>query len=234
MRILAAIVVGSALLASCTTSDDIGPGSATTVPPAETAVENTLSAHAEYTAPKPGTMLTLTSVFKGEEDSEINQLVVASGQDYAIYANILDDGLQGPGDFFIEYSGLYWQEGGLAPLTDYQRRKLVELWPLQPGDAVQLPYQGDLSQMMDIEVVGWAETSTARLGDLDVVKILNSYAERDYSTFSPRLGVSVRIDWGEPGTDGHLGYDELTAIKQVNLAEYAEYSQIATSACLGG
>lgn len=224
--IMAAALSGAAILAGCATATVETPvdGSAA----AAAMVKGALDA---YKAPTPGTLVTYRSVFRGEEDSEIRQVVVDAGEDYAVFANLLEGGLEGPNNLFIEYSGLYWQECSLPPLTQYQREKLADMWPLEAGDSVSLPFQGDLSEQMTIEVEGWSETQVAGVGTVDTVVIKNSYKEQDLSTYSPQLGLSVRIDWGEPGTQTHLGFDELVSISQLEAAAYADYAALAQAAC---
>ncbi len=185
-----------------------------------------------YHPPKPGTMLRLKSVFHGEVDAELQQIVLMSGDDYAVYANMADGGFSGPADLFVEYSGLYWQDCTEPPLSDYQRGKLQDLWPVSVGKSVTLPFKGNVAEAMTVSVVGIEKATHASLGELDVVRVANSYESVDYSDFSPKLGVSIRIDWGEPGTDANIGYDELVSLGQADLSQVSSLIELAQQHCM--
>ena len=221
------------VLAGCATStqepvvDDVAADSVAVED--ATSVEETT---AGYRAPELGVELIYKSVFRGEPDVELRQIVVGRGEDYAIYANILDDGLSGPEDLFIEYSGVYWQDCIQAPISDYQREKLAALWPLETGKSTSMPFQGDLSEQMTIEIGEWSSFSSPDQGDVDTVQVLNTYEDQDISMFSPQLGYAVRIDWGDPEGDRHFGHNELIKVSSVDLVEFADYVALAQKACI--
>ena len=236
MRSVSMVAMAALFVAACATTEN-DPGTVTdevinTVTETIDDAVAELDGFSSYAPPAPGTLLTLNSVYSGEADTTLNQLVVVTGEDFAIYANLLPGGLGGVEDLFIEYSGVFWQDCGKPALTEYQRTKLTELWPLEPADTVMVPFDGNPGEPMRVEVQGWSdEDFGGEIGTHKVVKVMNAYEAADYSSFAPALGLSLRIDWGEPGDETHAGFDQVTSIETVDLGGYQEYVDIANSVC---
>ena len=235
MRVIKSAILAGMLVSGCATNntgDEIFDDAATGVDAINMTSATDAGPYGAYVPPEPGTLVTLQSVYKDEDDSELKQLVVASGDDYAIFANVLDSGLSGPEDLFIEYSGVYWHDCSRPDLTNYQRDKLKALWPLEVGDSVQVPFDGDPTQLLTVEVVEWKDVEIDGVGTFKSAVIRNAYETVDYSSFSPEMGMSLRIDWGEPGEASHAGFDVVTSIDDVELANYQDYVDLALTACL--
>lgn len=190
------------------------------------------SVYDAYKPPAPGTMLKLKSHYLDSDISELQQIVVLAGDDYAVFANLTDGDFGGPMDLFIEYSGLYWQDCTQPQLSDYQRGKLRSMWPIREGASTTLPFQGNLESPLTVKITEKAARNHATLGTVEVVRVANSYESVDYSDFAPRLGLSLRIDWGEPGTDANVGYDELVSIDTVDLSTVTNLVEMAKKECV--
>ena len=219
MRLQAVTLAAGLILAGCATGT--GPG-------------DSIGPFDSFTAPSIGTMVTLKSVAEGEPDSVLRQLVVAAEEDYVIYANLLSDGLTGESDYFIEYSGIYWQDCSLAPLSEDDRADLKAMWPLTPGAEAQVEYLADGVETLNVTIEEFLTATVEGYGEQPVATVVNSVDDQpiELSKIAPALGVSVRVDWGRPGTEEYIGYDVLTSLETVDLADYGEYVAAAAVACL--
>ena len=216
--------IAAAALAACTTT----PPESTQTTAATAMVEPS----AAYRAPAPGTKLHLRTVVPGQDEAELTQLVLVTGNDYAIYANLLPDGLGGVEDLFIEYSGLYWHDCGQPKLNAAQRAQLSGLWPLEPGNSTVLSSLGGDINEMTVTVEAARIIESGPLAGEQAFQISNRYDQVDYSTFVPARGLAARIDWGDKDSDQYDGYDELMSSELVDLADYQQFVALARSACI--
>ncbi len=218
MRILSASVLGLGLLAGCAN----GPGT-----PA--------GPYSNYVPPAVGTLVTYNAVSEGEPDTEIRQLVVATGEDYALYVNLPEDRTAvEQEDFYLEFSGLYWHVcGDIAPSAT-ERRNLQAMWPVQTGAETTLSGT-DLAggQMpVTVRILNTHEQIVGEFGPKSVFDVRTDWETPEITTFLPEKSVAVPIDWGEKGSADYSGYDQLTNVEQVDLATYDAYDDYGVSRCL--
>ena len=218
MRILSASILGLGVLTGCATSSS-----------------TELSPYSKYLPPKIGTLVTYTAVSEGVPEELVKQLVVATGDDYALYVNLPEYGnAVEQDDYFLEFSGLYWHVcGDIAPSAT-ERRNLQSMWPIKEGAQTTLNGMDLAGKQMPV-TVKILETRTPDAGSLisnPVFDVRTDWETPEITTFIPEKSVAMRISWGEAGSDNYSGYDQLANIEQVDLVAYKAYVDYGVSRCL--
>lgn len=218
MRVLLAVILGSTLLASCASG-----------------VTSSSDVFSNYVPPKTGSVLTYLAYADGEPDMEVKQLVVSTGADYTLYANLSEYGdPPQQEDYFIEYSGLYWHVCGDAAPSMIERRALQQMWPI--SEATSTIVDGTSLSLgnspTEVKVVSVGEFESELLGTQPIFKVRSSFDTPETTMFAPELSVALRIDWGDWGSENYAGNDQLQSISQADPGQYDNYVQFGTSQCL--
>ena len=219
MRIVLSSIMGAALLAGCVS---VSPGS------------EDGGDFAAYVPPTPGALLTIQPYLDGVSEAPLRQLVVASGADYAVYANLVENDASLDRDvFFIEYSGVHWRACGAVQPSEDERRALAGMWPLKTGanTAIQATEYGVEGDTQTISVEEVRTVADPLLGEQPVAVIVNAYALPEYSSYAPRLHAVLRLDWGKPGSAEHMGHDALVKSERVSLDAYRRYVDTGVQLC---
>ncbi len=217
-RIFAASTLSLVLLAGCATG-----------------TANKVSPYSVYAPPKVGTVLEYTAYAAGEPDLNLKQVVVESGSDYALYANVSETGKPpAEEDFFLEFSGVYWQVCGDVMPSASERQSLQTLWPIQQGNSTILSGT-DLAGKpipVDVSVVSTKISEDIGFGALPAFDVKTTFDVPETTTFIPELSVASRIEWGVPGTENYAGYDQLVSVAQAEAGQYEDYVSFGKSRCL--
>ncbi len=219
MKRVVGAILSSALLASCVT----------------TQVEEEANVFASYKAPEVGTKFVVNYISEDSPDGpdQFEQVVVATGEDYAVYA-IPDEelGLQAD-SFFIEYSGVFWQVCGDRQPDQSERLALQGLWPLEAGKTATVTssdVDGSIRKV-DVSVLALETDTSDAFGEQPVASVHSAVEFPEYMRFAPQLSTPLRIDWGEPGSANYDGYDELVSIEKTNLEDYALWVDFGAKIC---
>ncbi|MFC7290333.1 hypothetical protein [Hirschia litorea] len=218
MRVIWSTLLGTTLLASCAS----GVGGQSGI-------------YSAYVPPKEGSLLTYMAYADGEADMEVKQLVVATGADYTLYANISEYGdPPQQEDYFIEYSGLYWHVcGDMAP-SSAERRALQQMWPISENDStiVEGTSLTETNVPTEVKIVSVGEFDSEEFGLQPIFKVRSSFDTPETTVFAPQMSVAMRIDWGDWGSENYAGNDQLKSISEDAEGQYNRYLDYGKSQCL--
>lgn len=187
-----------------------------------------------YKPPAVGTLFTYNAVYTdGTPSDEIRQLIVETGEDYAVYANLDSEVGVNVSDFFVEYSGLYWSVCDSPQPSAAERKAIRSLWPIKEGVSVNVT-SGEDGSSHEVAVITKVTAGNDAIGSHDSVIVENRYEQVEISRFAPGVSAAVRIDWGRMGSGDYDGHDELVKIETVDLANYEAYTKVGRSLCSPG
>ncbi len=218
MRFLASLSLSAILLAGC--ASGVGANS---------------GPFANYTSPNVGMMVTVKAVDENSNETRLQQLVVAQGKDFAVYKNISNDNVRpSKDDFFIEFSGLYWQVCSEPLASASERRALKKMWPLEEGASTQVLARDGAAdrslQNIAVEQVGVFVSDV--FGEQSIFKVRTEFTTPEITMYAPELKSPLIIDWGEIGADDYAGFDELVQIDQIaDLSAYSDDIDFAKANC---
>lgn len=214
MKNSAAIVSSLALLSACASVATIRGG----------------SDFGAYKPPAKGTLYTYNAVYTdGTPSEQIRQLIIDTGEDFALYANLNEDGVQKE-DFFVEYSGLYWAVCDAPQPSMDERKNIKSLWPIREGVSVDVT-SGEDGSIHELAVITKVNAGNEQIGQHPAIIVENRYEIVEISRFAPSLSATVRIDWGRMGAADYGGNDELIKIETVDLADYEAYTKMGRGLC---
>lgn len=219
MRIIGLATLSLMLLAGCASGLSGGSG-----------------VYSAYKPPEVGTLLTVKTTDATQASKEIRQLVVANGADFAVYKNIgVGLNKQSKADYFIEYSGLYWQVCSDLQPSKNERKALKKMWPLKEGHTTKIsaPNGSEGLELLDVTVEQIGVFVSEVFGEQSIFKVRTAFTTPEITMYAPDLGSALIIDWGEIGAKDYAGFDELVGIEKLSdLSRYKNQIDYGEANCV--
>ena len=145
-----------------------------------------------YSPPPVGTMVTWSFGNEAERETRIS-LVVATGEDYAIYLSDLRLSDENPSAYFAEFSGIHLTSCAADMPSERERERLASAWPMTSGDTVEV--SGSLAATYTIGKLT-SHTLNVSEGPTQARNIKANYGDIENDiTFSLIWNMPVVIGW---------------------------------------